>query len=402
MSRDFLLRHPSALPKSRAPLSEVLKALARNIPDAFQLTRDLVTVNSHSSNIRGVSRVARLLVEVLDLPGLSTRLVPGKPSGPHVLAMSSAAKRSPYIALVGHHDTVFPPGTFDGWRVEEAWAFGPGCFDMKASLAMMWATLKTFSEFGLLELLPVVFCSVSDEEVGSPTGRTMLQGVAQKCKAALVLESGRSSDAIVTRRRGIGFVRAIATGRAAHAGNEHNLGANAIWRLSRFVNGAQELTDYGRGLTVNVGRIEGGVGPTIVATDASAEIDFRFETVADGLGLLARLNELVRSTDVPGTRLVLEGGVTRSPLEPSEASSRLYAEYAECQRQAGMGSGEHPIVGGGSDANTLCAFGVPVIDGLGPRGRAYHTLDEGVDLSSLYPKAEALARYLYAQTLFQD
>lgn len=155
MSKGFLLRrkHPSALTRSRAPLSEVLKALARNIPDAFQLAQDLVAVNSHSSNIRGVSRVARLLVEALDVPGLSRRLVSGKPSGPHVLAMSSAAERSPYVALVGHHDTVFRPGTFEGWRVEEAWAFGPGCFDMKASLAMMWAALKTFKAEALARYL---------------------------------------------------------------------------------------------------------------------------------------------------------------------------------------------------------------------------------------------------------
>src|SRR5262249_10460425 len=157
--------------------------------------------------------------------------------------------------------------------------------DMKGGLAVVRAVLAALGP--RLGELPLVVVSVADEEVGSTDSRPHLEAAARGAVCALVFESGRVNDAIVTRRRGVGSARVVATGRAAHAGNAHREGVNAIWAIARFVDAAQRLTDYPRGLTVNVGQIKGGTSKNTVPEHADCALDMRFETVADAEGLMA-------------------------------------------------------------------------------------------------------------------
>jgi glutamate carboxypeptidase len=189
---------------------------------------------------------------------------------------------------------------------------------------------------------------------------------------------------------------AVAQGRAAHAGNAHKQGANAIWALARFVDAVQMLTDYDRGITINVGRIAGGESKNTVPDRAEAQLDIRFETRADGDWIVAAVRaEAARAAAaIEGTRLAVHGGAGRAPLERTESSAALLVEYAACARAYGLGGGEAPLVGGGSDASTSSALGIPSIDGLGPRGSGFHTKDELIEVASLVPKAQALARFL--------
>src|SRR5690606_28526019 len=146
---------------------------------------------------------------------------------------------------------------------------------------------------------------------------------------------------------------------------------------------AQRLTDYDRGLTVNVGLVRGGTSKNTVPEHAEAGVDLRFEDPGDG----ARRVEALRAAtaqaeaDVAGTRILVEGGTNRPPLARTDASAALYAEYAAIQRACGLGAAESAIVGGGSDANTVSAVGVPAIDALGPRGKGFHTTSEWVELA---------------------
>jgi glutamate carboxypeptidase len=330
--------------------------------------------------------------------GLQFRKVPGgKGSGDHLFWSTAPSAQRPPLLLIGHHDTVFPPGHFEGWREENGRAYAPGCLDMKGGLALMWGVISVLSEADLLDTLPVVIACVADEEVGSLDSRPQLEALARSARGALVFESGRENDAIITRRRGVGGPRVLATGKAAHAGNAHREGANAIWSLARFVEYAQSLTDYSRGLTVNVGTIAGGTSPNTVPASAEAVLDLRFETVADAEALLARLRAGAETVALPGTQLTLTGGIKRLPMERTAASAALYEAYAQCQREAGLGAGEHALVGGGSDANTVAGVGLPAIDGLGLRGRGFHTTSEYIELDSFKPKAEALLRFLWQQ-----
>jgi glutamate carboxypeptidase len=375
-------------------VDRALAALARRTDDTIALTRDLVLVNSFTENVAGVNEVAEILSRAFKSVELTETRIPSSRFGDH-LVWTAATGAAP-IVIVGHHDTVFPPGTFEGWRIDSDRAHGPGVLDMKGGLAVVWAALASLNDVGALASLPIVFVSVADEEVGSPSSSPHLKEIARGAAAGLVFESGRAGDAIITRRRGTGGVTATAIGKAAHAGNSHADGANAIWALARFVDAAQRETDYARGLTVNVGTIVGGTSKNTVPDRASCVADLRFNSAPDADALIAALGDAARvaTRDVPGTTITLDGGIRRRPLEKSVASAALFAEYVAHQRAALLGDAEAPLVGGGSDANTLGEIGVPVIDGLGPRGEGFHTPHEFAEVSSFAPKAEALVRFL--------
>jgi glutamate carboxypeptidase len=235
---------------------------------------------------------------------------------------------------------------------------------------------------------------VADEEVGSPESQPLLRARVRGASCALVLESGRAGDLVVTRRRGVGSVRAEAHGVAAHAGNEPEKGRSAIWSLARFVDRVQALADPARGRSVNVGTFHGGTTKNTVPDRAVCEVDLRFEATDDGRALAAAVEAAAREAALPGTRIETAAGGWRDPMERTEASAALAAEYGDAARACGLGAGEAPLAGGGSDACTPAAAGVPSIDGLGPRGKGFHTTGEEVDLASLVPKAQALVQFL--------
>jgi len=247
---------------------------------------------------------------------------------------------------------------------------------------------------GLLARVPVAGLVVSDEEVGSPESQPLLRARVRGAACALVFESGRPGDLVVTRRKGVSSLRVEARGVAAHAGNEPERGRSAIWALARFVDRAQALSEPARGRSVNVGTFHGGTSKNTVPDLATCEVDLRYTTAADGRTLEDALRDAARAAALPGTTLEVSRGSSRAPLERTTASAALAAEYGACQRACGLGDGEAPLAGGGSDACTTAEAGIPSIDGLGPRGAGYHTPREEVDLTSLVPKAQALLRFL--------
>jgi glutamate carboxypeptidase len=354
----------------------------------------LVDENSFTSNVEGGNRVGSLLCKLFESPELACQVRGSSRFADHLVFRTSAPGAP--IALVGHLDTVFPPGGFEGYQRDGALARGPGVLDMKGGLLVAGYALLALRHVGALAELPVRFVVVSDEEVGSPEGQGILRAAAGDASCGLVFEAGRQNDAVVTRRKGTGSVTALARGRAAHAGNLHHEGVSAIWALARFVDRAQGLTDYDKGTTVNVGKIEGGDARNTVPDAARAELDIRFFTAPDGERLVADLGvEAQRAaSSVSGAAIELSGGVSRLPLERTEASAALYAEYAACAVASGLGASEAPRVGGGSDASTLSALGIPCIDALGPRGAGFHTKNEHIEVATLVPKAQAIARFL--------
>jgi glutamate carboxypeptidase len=365
--------------------------------DAMEETlAPLVRVNSFTENARGGNEVGGMLRRLFTELGLDVQVTPSQSFADH-LVFSTAPSLTPPLALVGHLDTVFPPGSFEGYTRDGGLARGPAVLDMKGGLTVILFALQALVRTaGLAALPPLRVVIVADEEVGSPEGQKVIQNAIAGAWACLVFEAGRAGDAIITRRKGTGGMIASAHGVAAHAGNGHEEGRNAIWALSRFIDRAQGLTDYARGVTVNVGKVEGGQGRNTVPDFARAWLDLRFCSNADGEGVIAALREAARVAAelVDGTRIALEGGIARQSLERTPASLALFAEYAACARASGLGDSEAALIGGGSDASTSGAMGIPSIDGLGPRGKGFHTKDECIEVASLVPKAQALARFL--------
>jgi glutamate carboxypeptidase len=269
--------------------------------------------------------------------------------------------------------------------------------DMKGGLVVVAWALRALAETGTLTSLPALrIVIVSDEEVGSPEGQAVIRSSIEGAQAALVFESGRQKDLIITRRKGTGAVTLVAHGKAAHAGNAHREGVNAIWALAKLVDRVQALTDYDRGVTVNVGKISGGTTKNTVPDRAEALVDLRFERASDAEALVPRIRALAASSaaEIPGSRIDVDGGILRLPLERTEASERLFEAYAAAAKASGLGYGEAGLIGGGSDASTSAAMGIASIDGLGPRGIGFHTKDEQIEVATLVLKAQALARFL--------
>jgi glutamate carboxypeptidase len=352
----------------------------------------LARQSSFTGDPHGVNAVVSILDAELVRIGLKVTRVPSPRFGDH-LYFESAAKADPAF-LIGHTDTVFPRRAFDSFEVQGDFARGPGVFDMKGGLVVAVFALEALARAALLRHVAVRGMFVSDEEVGSPDSQPHLRARAAGSPCALGFESGRAGDAIVTQRTGVASLQVEARGVGAHAGNEHAKGRNAIWSLARFVDRAQSLTDYARGLTVNVGVFQGGTTKNTVPDRARAEVDLRYTTEQDGEAAHRALSAAAGEAAVEGTHIELVKSAWRPPMTRSEASASLARDYGRCQAECGLGSGEAPLSGGGSDACTTSAMGIPTIDGLGPRGSGFHTTEERVDLASLVPKATALARFL--------
>jgi glutamate carboxypeptidase len=369
--------------------------LAGQRPAMERLVEALVTQNSFSSHVAGVNAVVAIVAAELTRVGLRVERVHSQAGhGDHLFFESEADGARAPAFVVGHTDTVFPPGTFEGWRVDGGFGRGPGAFDMKGGIAVVLFALEALGEGGLLPRVPLRGMLVSDEELGSPESQPLLRARAAGAECALGFESGRAYDLVVTRRKGTASLAVEAHGVAAHAGNEPEKGRSAIWALARFTDRAQQLSDPERGVSVNVGLFQGGTSRNTVPAHARAEVDLRFLTDADGDVLFGALARLAHESAIEGTRLEVTPGGRRPPLVRTEASGAIAAEYGACQAAAGLGSGEAPLAGGGSDAATTAAAGVPSIDALGPRGSGFHTLEERIELATLVPKAEALVRFL--------
>ncbi|HEX3345905.1 MAG TPA: M20/M25/M40 family metallo-hydrolase, partial [Polyangiaceae bacterium] len=211
----------------------------------------LVDQNSYTENPEGGRKVGTMLRSLFAIDGVEVNVRPSERFADHLVFRTHAQlPNKGAVALVGHLDTVFPPGSFEGFRRDGDLARGPGVLDMKGGLVVIAFALKALAETGGLDaVVPIRVVIVSDEEVGSPEGQGVLAASINGTSAALVFEAGRKGDAIITRRKGTGGMTAVAHGRAAHAGNAHKEGANAVWALARFVDGVQRLTDYDRGVT---------------------------------------------------------------------------------------------------------------------------------------------------------
>lgn len=380
-------------------LDRALDAARRRHDEMLRLLERWVRTNSFSDEIANVNAMGALLAQDFAIDGLTLERVPGDGVGDHLVWRTPAWAQQPAARqlLIGHHDTVFPPGTFELWQRDGDILRGPGVLDMKGGLVVVRTALAALADAGALAGMPLALVSVGDEEISSRHSQAMLRELARGARAALVFEAGRVHDAIVTQRKGSGRITITAHGKAAHAGNNHADGVNAIWALARFIDRAQTLTDYDAGVTLNVGVIRGGSSANTVPAEATCSADIRFVRAADGEAVIAACEQAAAEiATATGARVEVKGRIGRQPLERSDASVALYRAYGACARAAGLGDGEAALMGGGSDANTVSAVGVPAIDGLGPRGRGFHTHDEYIEVSSLAMRIEALIRYLIA------
>jgi glutamate carboxypeptidase len=385
----------AALDQSTA--QRLLDNCARREAETFALIRALIEQESPSGDATGSRAVVSLIEDAARRIECVTNVerinVEGYGEHVRIEAFGSNDASARTTLLLGHTDTVHPRGSLaarplreDGGRV-----FAPGIFDMKSGCAVALEALRACDELQLTPQRAVVVLLMCDEETGSASGRAFVEAEARRADQVLVLEPPAPEGRAKTARKGTGMFQLRAEGRASHAGLDFERGASAILELARQTARLAELCDSSRGVTVNVGTISGGTRSNVVAAEARAEVDVRFETMTDAL----RLEETIKNLRPFDERvhLIVEGGINRPPLERTRAVAKLYEHARTVADSLGFELGETKV-GGASDGNFAAAFCPSTLDGLGVEGDGAHADDEHILRDSIPRRAAFVAALL--------
>jgi glutamate carboxypeptidase len=343
-----------------------------------------------------VNRLADLVASgYRDLPATVERIAGHSGYGDHLVTRSSWGQDAPGILVLSHLDTVHPMGFIERlpFKIEGDSAFGPGIYDMKGGAYLAYHAFRQICAAGARSPLGVTQLYVSDEEIGSPTSRSLIEQEGRKAKYVLVTEPARDGGKIVTGRKGVARFEIYIKGVPSHAGTRPEDGRSAIRELGNIIQTLEAMNDLKRGVTVNVGVVRGGTKPNVIAEEAYAEVDMRVPTIADSDELVPKILNLKSRTE--GVSVKVVGELNRPPYEKGNAGAALYEHAKTLAAEIGFDLVD-TFTGGGSDGN-FTAPHTATLDGLGVDGKGAHTHYEQMYISSIEPRARLLHR-LY-QTL---
>lgn len=344
-------------------------------------------------------RVNRLADVVADgyrgLPVAIERIAGHSGCGDHLVVRSSWGQPLPGILVLSHLDTVHPIGFIERlpFHVKGDSAFGPGIYDMKGGAYLAFHAFRELCLGGEIPPLGITHLYVSDEEIGSPTSRALIEAEGRKAKYVLVTEPARDGGKIVTSRKGVARFEVFIKGVPSHAGTRPQDGRSAVRELGNIIQTLEAMNDLARGVTVNVGVVRGGTKPNVIPEEAYAEIDMRVPTLADAAALVPKILHLTSRTE--GVSVKVIGELNRPPFEKTSAGAALFEHARKLAAEIGFELRDS-YSGGGSDGNFTAPF-TATLDGLGVDGEGAHTNYEQIYISSIEPRTRLLCR-LY-QTL---
>ncbi len=360
--------------------------------------RHLAGIDSGSYDKPGVDRVQGWFAERFAELGFEVERRRQAEWGDDLVARRRGEGRA-RVLLIGHADTVYPPGTAASPPLTVAGdrVLGPGTCDMKAGLLSGLYALRALEESGWRDYGLITVVIVSDEEIQERHSVDLLRGEGPRHHAVLTLEAARANGDIVTSRKASRWYRVEAIGKAAHAGVELEKGASATLAIARIIDAAFELNGLKPGMTVNPGRIEGGANPNVVADRASVLFDLRAWTNAEMEELAGALRKIVDAPRVPGVTATMDvsGGAGMPAMERSAGTLRLEQHAIRIAADLGFGL-KGAATGGASDVSHAVHAGTPGLDGLGPVGGLDHSPDEYILRSSIVLRTALLARLLQA------
>ena len=360
--------------------------------------KTIVNIDSGTYTKPGIDRVADYLQERFQSFGFSTSIERQEQYGNHLVATHTGnAAKGPHILLIGHIDTVFAEGEAErrpfalseqqsGTRI----ATGPGVLDMKSGVLIGMYGLHILIDTQQVGYQRVTFVCNSDEEIGSPSSKSLIQEIARKADAAIILEPGRAKGTVVSSRRGSGQYRVEVRGVSAHAGVEPQRGRNAILELSYQVQKMQALNGTVPGTTLSVGIIHGGERTNVVPDYAYFDMDVRASDKAGIQAIEAAMQKVTSEHALPDTQIKLSGSMLSMPFERNKLNARLVQQVKEAGKELGLHI-EDVGSGGASDANNTSAVGTPTIDGLGAGGGLAHNPGEYIELDYLPTRIALLA-----------
>ncbi|WP_456322593.1 M20 family metallopeptidase [Hydrogenimonas sp.] len=331
----------------------------------------VVGINSYTLNKKGVDAVGEVFCEWMKPMGHKIVRYSRELIGDHLLFVSPKSCKREKILLLGHMDTVFSPGVFEEWGEDEEWVYGPGVCDMKGGIIVALEALSNIkATFGKIEDIDLLL--VSDEETGSDDSRALTTELAKDYDLCFVFEAAGKNMEVVTGRKGIGTFEIAIEGVAAHAGTSYSKGVDANLEAAMKMQRLVAMTDLERGSTVNVGRIEGGIGANTISPGAKLLLELRYANHKEKKRLLEGLDKIVSTSFINGTKSMLGGSIQRDVMEPNEKQKIVIEKMEKISGQEIL----FETRGGVSDANIVSSAGVVTIDGLGPYGDGDHTPKE--------------------------
>lgn len=358
--------------------------------------RQIVEIESPSYDVEGSRTVVDWIEnEVREINCISNiERIYREGYGEHLVirAFSNVPDPKPQILLLGHTDTVHPRGAQERnpTRIEDDKFYGCGIFDMKSGVVLMLEALRCFDKFNLKPSRPITILLSCDEEVGSETGREIVEAEARKSAFCLIGEPS-ANGRVKTGRKGTGWYELRTHGIPAHAGLEPEKGASAILEIARQIEKIHALNDLQKGTTVNVCTIKGGTTSNVIPENASAQIDVRFTSMEEA----HRIQNEIKSLNSFDKRVSLEllGDINRPPMERTANVIALFEKAQNLAKSFNYELGETQV-GGASDGNFVGALGVPVLDGLGVTGNGAHTNNEYILVSDITKRATLMAKLI--------
>jgi glutamate carboxypeptidase len=372
---------------------EVKRTLGSFKKDLLVLLDELVAINSYSHNAEGVAQMAEAVGGALPSP-LKLQSVTTSKKETLWTCRYGPSGEDP-ILLVGHLDTVFPPGAFDSSMVfHDSYLHGPGVADMKGGLAVIVGALWALDRLKVLPKIPLLLAFNGDEEIGSSGSGQKLEELARSCRLGFVFECGGPDGSVVTSRRGLQRYLLKIRGKAGHAGNIQVAKQSAVVELAHQILKLEALNDREADLSVNVGRVKGGTATNVIPAEAEADLEVRFLNQGQGDEVGERIQKLANSSQEFGLETNFVRGHARPPMEHTPGTAQLFQKVAQVAARNQIILSEEARWGA-SDANLLAAVGLATIDGLGPVGEMDHSENERILEDSLFQRVDLLVHLLW-------
>ena len=366
-------------------------------PFMLSLLRELVEIESGSSDKAGVDRAGAFMARQLERVGMKVESYPQREFGNQVVGRRRSGGKG-RLLILGHLDTVWPTGTLKEWPfviTGDGCATGPGVGDMKGGLMVALTALEALNACGLCGLEAITFLLIPDEELGTPYSRPLIEAEGRQSDWTLVMEPGREDGGVVTSRSVLGRFIVRAQGRSAHCGVDYERGASAVRELAGKVGPLESLTRVDQGIIVNVGIFKGGEARQVIPAAGEMHIDFRAPDQTQADELMAQVRALALTAANSKVSLSIEGGQTRPAFPRSSGTVHLYRHAAAIAEELSIPLPE-VHTRGGSDGSLVAALGVATLDGLGPVSLDDCSRHERVVISTLVPRTLLLAHLIVA------
>lgn len=355
----------------------------------LQDLQKIVNINSYTQNKAGVDEVGKIMSSWLEELGFKTQIHNREFLGDHCLHVTPREENIPNILLLGHNDTVFPPGYFESFSEDDEWIYGPGVCDMKGGNIVALEALRNIFKQNK-KITNIDFMLVSDEETGSDDSSPLTASIAKNYDYCFVFEAAGQMLELVTARKGVGRYIIRVEGKAAHAGTSYTKGINANLEAAYKMVEYAKLIDFSKGTIVNVGKFEGGIGLNTVSPHCDMMMEFRFTTVEEKNRIISEVEKITKHSFVEGTKSTADCVIQRNVMEENPKQRELIKIIEGLINQ----KIETEKRGGVSDANVVAGMGTTTLDGFGPFGDGDHTKKERALKSSFTQRIDMMTKIL--------